>query len=148
MPKLPPCAALLVLLVWPDLVFAAEPPFPGPIEATVVRVVDGDTIKVDAHIWPGQTLRVSVRLRGVDAPEIKGKCLDERAAARRALAALEGLLAAGPVQLADIAGDKYYGRVIADLVTADGLRASSYLIGAGLARPYRGNHRAAWCAVP
>ena len=43
-----------------------------PVE--VVRVYDGDTLMADAKPWPGVTMRVTVRLRGVDAPEIEGKC--------------------------------------------------------------------------
>ena len=42
--------------------------------AEVVRVVDGDTIEVNAHYWPGHTWRGKVRLRGIDTPELRGKC--------------------------------------------------------------------------
>lgn len=135
----------IALFIVPVTPVAADTPFAGPVDATVVRVVDGDTVKVDAHIWPGQTLRVAVRLRGVDTPELKGRCDAERAAARQARDALDAFLGAGPVRLADITGDKYYGRVIADLVAADGRRASAHLIGSGLARPYQGRKRSSWC---
>lgn len=127
---------------------AGEAPFPGPVEAALVKVVDGDTVKVDAHIWPGQMLRVSVRLRGVDTPELKGKCAEEREAAIAAREALAAFLGQGRIALADISGDKYYGRVIADLAMDDGRRASEALIAAGLARPYAGKKRTSWCAAP
>lgn len=61
----------------------------GPVSAVVERVVDGDTVDVRAHIWLGQTLTVRVRIDGVDAPETRSDCADERrlaAAARDYLA--------------------------------------------------------------
>ncbi len=57
---------------------------PGPIAADVVRVYDGDTLTVDAHPWPHITVRTSVRVDGIDAPEIRGKCDSEKALAREA----------------------------------------------------------------
>ena len=44
---------------------------PGPIPAEVLKVVDGDTLEVEARIWLGQGVQVSVRLRGVDTPELR-----------------------------------------------------------------------------
>jgi endonuclease YncB( thermonuclease family) len=43
----------------------------GPVEAIVVKVIDGDTFVADAAVWPGQTVRVNIRIRGIDAPEMK-----------------------------------------------------------------------------
>lgn len=48
------------------------------VPATVVSVYDGDTFTVEARPWPGMTLRTSVRVRGVDTPEIRGKCQAEK----------------------------------------------------------------------
>ncbi|HEY4265726.1 MAG TPA: hypothetical protein VGM72_10435, partial [Micropepsaceae bacterium] len=50
----------------------------GPVSAVVQRVVDGDTIEVRAAIWLGQSLTVRVRIDGVDAPELKARCPEER----------------------------------------------------------------------
>ena len=87
---------------------------PGPVAARVERVVDGDTIAVTARVWLGQDVHVLVRVRGIDAPELRGRCAEEtrraRAATRRAAAAV----AAGSVTLWRISGDKYHGRVLAD----------------------------------
>ncbi len=117
----------------------------GPIAADVTSVVDGDTLKVDARIWPGQVIRVSVRIRGVDAPELRGRCAEERAAALRAREVLLRFVADGQVSLVEISGDKYFGRVIADLVTPDGRHASDVLLGGGHARAYSGRTRSSWC---
>ncbi len=57
---------------------------PGPVTADVVSVYDGDTLTVNAHPWPQITIRTSVRVAGIDAPEIRGQCDSEKAMAREA----------------------------------------------------------------
>ena len=42
---------------------------------------DGDTLTVDAEPWPGLTARTSVRVDGIDTPEIRGRCPAEKALA-------------------------------------------------------------------
>lgn len=116
----------------------------GPVAADVERVIDGDTFVAVAHVWPGHDVRVSVRIRGIDAPEMRSRCPAERAAARRAQERLEALLSSGPVLLGNVGGGKYYGRVLADVV-ADGRPAAGLLLEDGLARPYRGGKRLPYC---
>lgn len=88
-----------------------------------------------------------MRVRGIDAPEVRGRCDGEKARAAEATAALSRLVGAGPVALTNIQGDKYYGRVIADVQTLKGEDVGGALIGAGLARTYDGGTRQGWCAV-
>ncbi|MBF0270338.1 MAG: thermonuclease family protein [Alphaproteobacteria bacterium] len=119
----------------------------GPIPAQVLRVVDGDTILVRAHIWLGQEVETSVRLFGTDAPELKARCPSER---EKALAARQFLMArieGGVVQLRDILTDKYGGRVLAQVQDSSGADLSAELVKAGLARRYNGGERQSWCAV-
>ncbi|MCV0394315.1 MAG: thermonuclease family protein [Rhizobiaceae bacterium] len=117
----------------------------GPVLADVIEVVDGDTLRVSARIWPGQTVRVLVRLRGIDAPERRARCEAERQAAHRARSALAALVAGGPVELRAIGGGKYYGRVLADIRLADGGDPARHLLEARLVRPYGKNRRERWC---
>lgn len=117
----------------------------GPIEATVVRVIDGDTFVADALVWPGQTIRVNIRIRGIDAPEMKARCVSEREAAERARDELAGLLGVGTVAISDIAGAKYYGRVLADVANSGGVLIGPAMIGRKLVRPYKGGKRERWC---
>lgn len=124
--------------------FAADR-LPGPIPAAVLRVVDGDTVEVAAHIWLGQEVRVAVRLAGIDTPELRGACAREQKLARDARALLAQAAEATPVTLHDVETDKYGGRVRADLRDAQGVSLSHRLIAAGLARPYDGGRRASWC---
>jgi len=135
---------LLVLMIVPA--YAAD--MPGPVQATIVRVIDGDTVEADAHVWPGHTVRVSVRLRGIDAPELRSRCDGERAMAERARAHLATLLQSGSVQVRNVARDKFFGRVVADLETESGEDIAPLLLAAKLARPYAGGSRASWCDDP
>lgn len=124
---------------------AATERLAGPYPAEVERVVDGDTLAVRVAIWIAQDLNVLVRIRGVDAPELRGRCDDEKARARAAMVALEELVAGGQVALTAIEGDKYFGRVIADVTTPAGENISAALIAGGYVRTYDGGKRGSWC---
>lgn len=118
---------------------------PGPVEAEVIRVIDGDTFVATAHIWPGQTITVNVRIRGVDAPEVRSRCAAEKTAAQMSRAALEALIGGGTVKIRNISGDKYFGRVLADVTTAQEESVAESLLARALARPYGGGQRVNYC---
>lgn len=119
--------------------------FRGPVEAVVVEVLDGDTFLAEALVWPGHTVRVNVRIRGIDAPEMKARCDAERTAALRARDALASMFGEGSIAISNISGAKYYGRVLADVTTADGQAVAQLLLGERLVRPYGGGRRQPWC---
>ena len=85
--------------------------------ADVIRTVDGDTFEARVHLAPGQDVMTRVRLRGIDAPELKAACPEElqiggscdRRPARSARQ--------GEVAIYNIGPDKYQGRVVADVAT-------------------------------
>ncbi|MEO1643465.1 MAG: thermonuclease family protein [Pseudomonadota bacterium] len=110
---------------------------PGPIEAEVIRIVDGDTIKVRATIWVDQTVEVSVRLRGIDAPEIyRPKCEAEKALARTAKQLVAAAAPVGSqVLISDISRDKYGGRVVANILISDGETLAERLLAQDQAIP-------------
>lgn len=117
----------------------------GPVEASFIGNYDGDTITVRAWIWPRQSVETSVRLAGIDAPELRGRCESEKQAARAARDRLHALLSqAQRIELHDIELDKYGGRVLARVV-ADGQDMAALLTGEGHARPYAGDTRKGWC---
>lgn len=143
-----------VAIVAASLLLAAGEPrargkavFPGPVEVAVVRVIDGDTFRVRAQIWLDQEIEIDVRLRGVDAPELRAPaCPLER---KRALAArrfLADLLANQTVTLQKVTHDKFAGRIDADVTLADGRALSAVIIGAGHGVPYAGGRRSSLCA--
>jgi endonuclease YncB( thermonuclease family) len=121
---------------------------PGPVQARVLRVIDGDTIVVRARIWLGQDIDTQVRLDGVDAPEIKGKCERERRLAVRARDLILARSAGGMVILSEIHYGKYAGRVVARVRPPGGGDFSTALVEAGLGRAYEGGRRESWCGVP
>jgi len=119
----------------------------GPVVATVQRVIDGDTLVVVAPVWLGIAVTTSVRLRGIDTPEIRGHCRREKDLAAQAKRYLTQA-ATAQVRLTNIEGDKYFGRVDADVTTVPGgLNLSDAMIESGLARPYDGRKRTDWCGL-
>jgi endonuclease YncB( thermonuclease family) len=116
----------------------------GPVNAVVERVVDGDTIDVRARIWLGQTLSVRVRIEGVDAPEARSQCGEERRLAIAARDYLARRLLHKEITLVRVVYDKFGGRVRAELSDSEGSIAKA-LLAEGLARPYHGEARAPWC---
>jgi endonuclease YncB( thermonuclease family) len=113
--------------------------------AEVLRVIDGDTFEARVHLWPGLDVTTRVRLRGVDAPELKARCGEERVKAEAARDALRTILDQGEVGISHVTLDKYGGRVVADASTGATPDVSAALLGAGLARHYSGGHRDGWC---
>jgi endonuclease YncB( thermonuclease family) len=126
---------------------AGEALLPGPFDAEVLRVVDGDTIDARVRIWIGQDVTVAVRIRGIDAPELKGRCPLESAMAADAAERLASL-AGSRLSLTEIGEDKYGGRVLAHVENAGGGDVAALMLASGLARPYVGGRRGDWCAQP
>ena len=116
----------------------------GAYLALVLLVTDGDTFRARVEIWPGIETVTAVRLRGIDTPELRGKCQAEKDKAIAARERLRTLLAAGPVQLSQVEPDKFAGRVDAT-VTVNGRELGQVLVLEGLARPYAGGTRQGWC---
>jgi endonuclease YncB( thermonuclease family) len=123
---------------------AGNPDVRHPVD--VIRTVDGDTFEARVHLWPGLDLNTRVRLRGIDAPELKASCPQELQMAEAASAALRALLGEGEVTISNIGPDKYSGRVVADVATKKTGNVSAALLAAGHARSYSGGHRNGWCA--
>ncbi len=114
----------------------------GPVSAEILRVIDGDTLLVAARPWPQQTVEVYVRIRGIDTPEMHSKCAAVRRAGIDARQVLEELTDNSPqVQLTRISGDKYFGRILADVTLSDGRNPAQYMLGEGIAVAYDGGRK-------
>lgn len=116
----------------------------GPYQLDVISVYDGDTFKANVKIWPNLNSIVSVRVNGVDTPEMKGKCPYERELAIKSRNAAENFLSQGKITLHNVKTGKYAGRIIADVKFGQ-IFLHTYLIDAGLGRPYNGGKRISWC---
>jgi len=121
-------------------------------EAFIIKVIDGDTVKVSVPAWP-EIFRVqNVRIFGVDTPEkgYRAKCPYEAEKGDAATNGLKNVLHKGNtvVLLYDTKIHDKYGRVLADLrfmVDGNPALVSEWLIGNGLAREYDGGKKSDWC---
>lgn len=132
---------LALLLLLPGLVLAQD--F-GPYQAAVVKVIDGDTLKLNVAIWPGLTQRISLRLNGVDTPEKRGSPACEKELAKQATEFTRQFVSKGAVIVSDVKLGKYAGRALGS-VTVDGKDLVEALIQAGHGRAYDGGIRGSWC---
>ena len=115
-------------------------------QADVIRTVDGDTFEARVHLASGQEVTTRVRLRGIDAPELKARCREERDRAEAARNALRSMLDQGEVGIMGVTLDKYGGRVLADASTSGTPDIAASLLSAGHVRPYGGARRETWCS--
>ena len=92
-----------------------QPFLPDVTYGKVIKVYDGDTITIAAkpyHNYP--VYRFSVRLNGIDAPELKTKNENEKKHAIISRDALKEKILGRIVNLVNIQHDKY-GRILADV---------------------------------
>lgn len=114
-------------------------PFVPPITSgTVIKVYDGDTITITSKL-PYKTsplYKFSVRLNGIDCPEIKGKNETEKEVAKIARDSLSKKIMGNVIQLKNVQTEKY-GRVLAE-VWHGGVCMNSWLVKQRLAVEYDG----------
>ncbi len=114
-------------------------PFVPPVKnGFVIKVYDGDTITIACQLPYSDSpmYRFSVRLNGIDCPEMKGKNEDEKDVAKIAQSFLSDLILNKMVHLENIQTEKY-GRILAD-VYLDNLNLNKHMIEKRLAVCYDG----------
>ena len=130
------------------MLLVSTPAFANPYDYKVVRVVDGDTVVVEAPWQPAELGKeISLRVMGIDTPEKAGraKCPKEAALGEKAtLFAKEKIKPGQVIQVNLIGWDKFGGRIDADILLA-GKNFGQMQIEAGLARPYKGEAKSDWC---
>ncbi len=111
---------------------------------TVKRVHDGDTFIVDiANVHPIIGQDISVRIHGIDSPEITDKREEIHSLAFKARDYVkERLQNAKSIELNNVQRDKYF-RLLAD-VRVDGADLASELLAKNLAKPYKGKTKPTW----
>jgi endonuclease YncB( thermonuclease family) len=120
--------ALLVGIVFSSGWAKAGEVLAGPVSARVLSVIDGDTLDVVARVWLGQDVRIRVRIEGVDAPEIRGRCPGEKALAIAAKAFVTDQTSGRSINLTAIRYGKYAGRIVAEVVLDDGSSLGELLV--------------------
>ena len=114
-------------------------------------VYDGDTLNVEAGTWPGFTWSGSVRVRGIDTPEINGDCQGEEDLAALVRDHVAELLLDDSILMCGVSEDKYGGRVLAWVFYEDENGAiqslADVLYGLNYAQEYDGGTKPAWCGA-
>jgi len=136
---------LLITLLIISFSANAKTNFGAALVSEVVSVYDADTFRVNIKGWPAVVgLSMPVRVNGIDAAEIRGKCLKEKALAKQARLFTVNFLKGGTVELHNITRGKYF-RFAADVFVNEKSLGDA-LIKAGHARPYDGkSKRDGWC---
>ena len=106
---------------------------------------DGDTCYVVAKTLPESLRNMSIRILGIDTPEIRADCLEEKDLALQGRAFANDMFKnADNIEFRNLKWDKYGGRILAD-VYIDGMSYKHEIIEAGLAREYYGGKKLGWC---
>jgi micrococcal nuclease len=95
--------------------------FTFPIKGgRVIKCYDADTITIASKLPYKESplYRLSVRLTGIDAPEIKGKSEEEKELAKQARDFVSNLILNKYVRLENVESEKY-GRILADVYIGD-----------------------------
>lgn len=114
-------------------------PFVPPITlGKVIKVYDGDTFTLAAQLPYNSTItyRFSIRINGIDSPEIKSTFAVEKQLAILSRDALSNLIMDKIVSLKNISIEKY-GRILAD-VYLDELHVNKWMIENGYGIKYNG----------
>jgi endonuclease YncB( thermonuclease family) len=126
----------------------ASPTTFGDISVELVSVYDGDTITVNIKGYPpivGE--KISVRVWGVDAPEMRSLDQTERAYAVEARKFVrKSLQRAKEIRLVRMRRDKYF-RILAEVVF-DGHDLGEELLKVGLGNRYYGGKKQMWSHSP
>lgn len=96
-------------------------------------MTDGDTFRLGSE---------RIRILGIDAPELRGRCAEETLLADKAKRRLRDLIE-GRTILVERKGKDRFGRTLAD-VRSGGRDVGHRLVAEGLARPWTGSMEQ-WC---
>jgi endonuclease YncB( thermonuclease family) len=134
---------LLLLFTCPDFL-EAKHTYGNLYVLKVDRVHDGDTFIAEiSDVHPIIGKEISIRINGIDTPEITDKrpAIKELAIKARDYVQ-QRLLKSCVIELINVQRDKYF-RLLAD-VYVDGVNLADELIRAGLAKPYDGKTKPEW----
>ncbi len=114
--------------------------------AIYLRNYDGDTVTFNLPgLHPIIGEKISIRVNGIDTPEIRGKCEKEKYDAKQAKEMVADILRdAEQITLKNLERGKYF-RIVADVI-ADGEDLADMLVEAGMAVRYGGGRKTyQWC---
>ena len=138
-------ATITILLFFSTPILAASPKtFGDVIVAEITSVYDGDTFHCNVSGYPpiiGE--RISIRINGIDTPEMRDNRPAVKALARQAKQyTVQRLREGRKIELRNMQRDKYF-RILTD-VYVDGSSLGRELIQRGLAKQYDGGKKTKW----
>ncbi len=114
---------------------------------TVRRVIDGDTIDVDADLGFDVSIKLRLRFAGINTPESRTRNLEEKALGKAATAFLKDALESADAVEFESHDRGKFGRVLATpFIVKCGKRTDicKLMIREGHAREYSGGKREPW----
>lgn len=120
--------------------------YPNINDVKFIHNYDGDTVTVDIEGYPDIIGKwIPIRVRGVDTPERRGKCFNEKALSMIVKNFVtQELTNAHEIRLVNVSRGKYF-RIIAD-IWYDGKLLSKELIMRDYGYPYDGGKKEnPWC---
>lgn len=136
---------LALVLIAPNSLYS-EQSFGNYKGAVYVRNYDGDTITFNLpKLHPIIGKKISIRVNGIDTPEIKGKCEKEKYDAQQAQQMVADILKdAEQITLKNMKRGKFF-RIVTDVIV-DGENLGNMLVEAGIAVKYSGKKKThQWC---
>ena len=111
----------------------------------IISVYDGDTFRADIRGLPDIIGKnIAIRILGIDTPEIRGKCEEEKIVAIKARDfSRKALFNAKTITLKNLKRDKYF-RLLADVYFDDIDLANALLVN-NFAVKYSGKKKSSWC---
>ena len=110
--------------------------------ASVLKVIDGDTIEVDFDLGFGVWLRNQrIRLDGIDTPESRTADKEEKVRGTLSKEKLKEILGKEIRVTTKIDPNEKYGRILGVLVNADGINVNEWLIQNNYAVKYSGENK-------
>jgi micrococcal nuclease len=110
--------------------------------ATVLQVIDGDTVDLDIDLGLRTHVKERIRLDGINTMETNSKVAEEREAAKAATEFLRSLLIDPKVTLKTKKDSKEkFGRYLGVVTNSAGVNVNEALVAAGHAKAYSGGAR-------
>ena len=112
------------------------------INPRIVRIYDGDTIYIDIPNYPKVFgTNIGVRIKGIDAPEIRTTNTKEKSLGYKARDSLSNFMTINnpKIIITNIERDKYF-RLLADIYV-NGTNVKDYLLNNKLVLPYDGGKK-------
>mgnify|MGYP001171949925 FL=1 len=138
---------LIILILFNSIIAASNAEDYSDVSVSrIIKVIDGDTFRADINELPdiiGKNIRI--RILGINAPEINGKCTFEKELAIKARDFVQILLDnADLVVLKNLNRGNFF-RLLAEVIV-DGKNLGELLVANDLAVRYQGKKKSSWCA--